>query len=63
MRPLSNREVVEKFRALTAQLIGQDRARAIETNVLNIQELDDVGELLSLLAAPVAAIFAEAAAR
>jgi 2-methylcitrate dehydratase PrpD len=63
MRPLSNHEVVEKFRELTAPLIGRDRARAIESNVLSIEELDDVGELLSLLAAPVEPIFALGAAR
>jgi 2-methylcitrate dehydratase PrpD len=63
MRPLGNREVVEKFRELTAPLVGHDRARAIETKVLNIQELDDFGELLSLLAAPVEPIFAQETVR
>jgi aconitate decarboxylase len=63
MRPLSNNEVVGKFHELTAPLIGQERARAIETNVLNIEELDNVGELLSLLAPAVEPIFAKGAAR
>jgi 2-methylcitrate dehydratase PrpD len=63
MRPLSNHEVVDKFHQLTAPLIGQDRARAIESNVLGIEQLDDVGELLSLLAAPVEPAFAEGADR
>jgi aconitate decarboxylase len=61
-RPLSNLEVVDKFRELTAPLIGRDRARAIESNVLGIEELDDVVELLSLLAAPVEPIVVQRAA-
>jgi 2-methylcitrate dehydratase PrpD len=63
MRPLSNHDVVEKFRVLTAPLVGEDRALAIETNVLNIQELDDFGDLLSQLASPVEPIFAQGLAR
>jgi aconitate decarboxylase len=61
-RPLGNDEVVEKFRELTAPLIGRERARAVEASVLGIQELEDVGELLSLLAPAVEPIFAEGVA-
>jgi aconitate decarboxylase len=57
LKPLSNDDVVEKFRALTEPLIDADRARAIEAAVLGIEELADIGELTELLAAPVAPIF------
>jgi aconitate decarboxylase len=53
VRPLTNDEVVDKFHVLTAALIDADRARAIERCVLDIRRLDDIGELQSLLAAPV----------
>jgi 2-methylcitrate dehydratase PrpD len=61
LAPLTNQEVVEKFRALVEPLIGVDRARAIEQTVLAIEELAEVGELVELLAAPVKPIFASPA--
>ncbi|PWY95286.1 immune-responsive protein [Aspergillus sclerotioniger CBS 115572] len=47
---LSNEEVVEKWRAVTRGVIGEERQREIEAVVLNMEEVDDVvgrlGELL-----------------
>jgi 2-methylcitrate dehydratase PrpD len=58
LRPLTNREVVEKFRVLVEPLIDRGRARAIEQTMLGLEELDDISELVELLAAPVQAMFA-----
>jgi aconitate decarboxylase len=51
--PLSNAEIATKFRRLTADIMDEERVRAIEQAVLGIAELDDVRALLRLLAAPV----------
>jgi aconitate decarboxylase len=56
-QPLSNPEIVEKFRALAVTVVEHDRAAAIERTVLDLDQLDDVGELISLLAAPVRPAF------
>jgi 2-methylcitrate dehydratase PrpD len=53
VRPLTNADVVEKFRTLTAPLVEPARAEAIEAAVLELDELDDAGELVALLAPPV----------
>jgi 2-methylcitrate dehydratase PrpD len=53
VRPLTNADVVEKFRTLTAPLVEPARAEAIEAAVLGLDELDDAGELVALLAPPV----------
>jgi 2-methylcitrate dehydratase PrpD len=58
LKPLTNDEVVEKFRTLTAPLIDQDRARTIEHMVLRLDELADPSQLIELLAEPVNPIFA-----
>jgi 2-methylcitrate dehydratase PrpD len=50
--PLTNAEVVDKFRTLTAPLLGSERTRAIESAVLGLEDLDHVEDLASLLAAP-----------
>jgi aconitate decarboxylase len=57
LKPLTNDEVVEKFRALTEPLIDSGRAQAIEAAVLGIEQLTEINGLTELLAAPVAAIF------
>jgi aconitate decarboxylase len=53
VRPLTDREVVEKFRALVARLIDAERAAAIERVVLELEQLDDARALIGLLAQPV----------
>jgi 2-methylcitrate dehydratase PrpD len=53
MHPLTNDEVVEKFRALTEPLIDSARARALERTILNLDECDDVRDLVEPLAGPV----------
>jgi 2-methylcitrate dehydratase PrpD len=58
LQPLTNEEVVEKFRALVEPLIGVDRTRAIEQSVLAIEELAEASELVELLAAPAKPMFA-----
>jgi aconitate decarboxylase len=58
LQPLTNGEVVEKFRVLVEPLIDHQRARAIEQTMLGLEELDDISELLELLAAPVKPMFA-----
>jgi 2-methylcitrate dehydratase PrpD len=52
--PVTNDELVAKFHALADPVAGADRARAIERAVLGLDRLDDVSELVDLLAAPVA---------
>lgn len=52
-RPLSNAEIVEKYRALTAPIVDSVRREAIEAAVLGIDRLADARELIALLAPPV----------
>ena len=52
LQPLSNQEIVEKFRALVEPLIDQERAVSIERAVLDLEELGDARQLAALLAAP-----------
>ncbi len=56
-RPLSNADIVDKYRSLTASLIEPDRARSIERTVLGLEDLDDARELVDLLGPPVAPMF------
>ena len=58
LKPLSNDEIVEKFYTLSAQLIDDGRARAILEVVLGLEGIDDVDELITLLAPPVTPVFA-----
>jgi 2-methylcitrate dehydratase PrpD len=55
--PLTNAEVVDKFRTLTAPLLGSERTRAIESAVLGLEDLDHVEDLAGLLAAPADQLF------
>jgi 2-methylcitrate dehydratase PrpD len=54
-RPLSNADVVHKFRALTGPLLDPDRQRAIEEAVLGIEDLTDLTALTELLSPAVPA--------
>jgi 2-methylcitrate dehydratase PrpD len=50
--PLTNAEIREKYRALTARVIDADRAAEIELIVLGLEDERDLGRLVNLLAAP-----------
>lgn len=52
--PVTNDELVAKFHALADRVTSRARAHAIERAVIGLEALDDVGELVDLLAAPVA---------
>ncbi|OOF94394.1 hypothetical protein ASPCADRAFT_149853 [Aspergillus carbonarius ITEM 5010] len=51
--PITNAEILEKFRRLTGNLIGPERQAQIEAAVLNMEALQDVDELIELLSVPV----------
>lgn len=51
--PISNEEILEKFRRLTGGLIGVERQEKIERAVLGMEELQDVNELIELLSVNV----------
>ena len=55
--PLTNEQVVSKYRSLTERLIECGRQAAIEELVLNLEELRGVSELSSLLSTPVGSAF------
>jgi 2-methylcitrate dehydratase PrpD len=50
--PITNEEVVTKFRTLTGRVIETGRARAIEQAVLSLPEAGSIAPLAGLLAAP-----------
>jgi 2-methylcitrate dehydratase PrpD len=50
---LSNPEIREKYRELTKDVIAADRQAAIENAVLELDTVDDVGQLTALLAPAV----------
>jgi len=54
--PVTNDEVVTKFYALADRVTGRDRATAIQRAVLGLEDFDDIGELVDLLASPVAGV-------
>ncbi|MFI8205492.1 MmgE/PrpD family protein [Streptomyces sp. NPDC085937] len=51
--PLTNAEIRDKYRALTAQVIDTPRAAEIERLVLDLENTDHLDDLIGLLAAPV----------
>ncbi|MFG2884752.1 MmgE/PrpD family protein [Streptomyces sp. NPDC048297] len=51
--PLTNDEIVAKFRVLAGHVVEPDRAREIERRVLTLEQQSDLGPLIDLLAAPV----------
>ena len=51
--PLQNKDIVAKYRALTARVAEPERVEAIERHVLSLDTATDVAELIGLLAAPV----------
>ena len=50
--PVSNEDIVRKFRQLTSDIIGADRRQRIEDLVLNLERVEDIGELIEVLAPP-----------
>jgi 2-methylcitrate dehydratase PrpD len=52
--PVTNAELVAKFHALADRVTSRQRATAIERAILRLDQLDDAGEFIDLLAAPVA---------
>jgi 2-methylcitrate dehydratase PrpD len=51
--PVTNDEIVTKFHALADRVTSRQRAVAIEQAVARLDTLDDIGNLIDLLAAPV----------
>ena len=47
--PLSNEEILEKWRLLTRDVVDAERARKIENIVLRLEECEDISLLLELL--------------
>jgi aconitate decarboxylase len=47
--PLSNQEIVQKFRTFTKALISEERQRKIEETVLGLESVEDISELQDLL--------------
>lgn len=47
--PLSNKEIIEKYRNLSRQVIDEERMAKIEEMVLSIEKIDDVRKLIELL--------------
>ena len=52
--PVTNDELVAKFHALADRVTSRERADAIERAVVGLEDLDDVSDLVNLLAPPVA---------
>lgn len=55
--PQTNAEIASKYRTLTDGLISPQRQSAIEACVMGMEQIDDVRELIALLAPPVAPAF------
>jgi 2-methylcitrate dehydratase PrpD len=51
--PVTNDELVAKFHALADRVMDRDRATAIERAVVGLENLDDISDLIALLAPPV----------
>ena len=50
---MSNEKLVEKYRNLASTVMEKERMELIEKNVLSLEKLEDVGDLVKLLAQPV----------
>jgi hypothetical protein len=51
---VTNDELVTKFHSLADRVTSRDRAAAIERAVVGLEKLDDISDLIDLLAPPVA---------
>jgi aconitate decarboxylase len=56
-QPLSNQEIVEKYKSLTDGLITSQRQQAIVQKITELEKLADINELIELLADPVETLF------
>jgi aconitate decarboxylase len=54
--PLTNEQIVAKYRTLTDGLVERERQAAIEECVLNLEKLQGISELSRLLSAPVGSL-------
>jgi hypothetical protein len=54
--PLSNEQIVAKYRTLTDGLVEGERQAAIENLVLNLERLQSIAELSRRLSAPVGSV-------
>jgi len=54
--PLSNNQIVAKYRTLTDGLVEGERQAAIEELVLNLERLQSIAELSRLLSGPVGSV-------
>jgi hypothetical protein len=52
--PVTNAELVAKYRTLVGPILAAERLDAIQDKVLGLDEVADVNELTDLLAGPVA---------
>jgi 2-methylcitrate dehydratase PrpD len=57
MQPLSNEEIVSKFRSLTAGVVDAARQNGIVARLVSLDECDDLADVRSLLADPVGSAF------
>jgi 2-methylcitrate dehydratase PrpD len=55
--PLTNEQIVTKYRTLTHGLVESERRAAIEELVLNLEKLQGISDLSHLLSAPVGSLF------
>lgn len=55
--PLTNQEILEKYRTLTDNLMVKDRQAKIEQMVINLEEHSDIKDLLHLLGQSVGSVF------
>jgi hypothetical protein len=49
-RPLSEVDIIEKFRSNAARAVARDKAQAVETLLLSLDQAADVGALADRLA-------------
>ena len=51
--PISNKDIVEKYRSLASSVVDKERLMAIEHSVLGLDSIEDVRQLAVLLGQPV----------
>ena len=57
LEPIANGAIVDKYRRLTHGVLDQRRQQMIERLVLGLDQIDDLSELIEVLARPVASPF------
>lgn len=55
--PMQNVEILEKWRRLARSVIDEERVLQIENCVLGLEKLDDVSEMIALVAGPAGKVF------